>query len=112
MGVSRRNSTAVAVALLAALVLAIPVFAKPDRAAITLTRTCQAGSASLPAGNYQMLFDGNKVSFLHNGKMVAEITGEWRKAPAKVESTSVSYEANGRIIEIRLQGRDSYLAVQ
>lgn len=112
MGVSRRNNIAVAVALLAALVLAFPVFARPDRAEIVLSRTCQVGSSSLQAGEYHLVFDGNKVSFLRGGKVVAEATGEWKKADVKADYTSVSYEENGRIFEIRLHGRDSYFAIR
>ncbi len=111
MGVSRRNSCAVAVALLAVLALAIPTLARPDRAEIVLSRTCHVGSASLPPGTYQVVFDGNKVSFLRESKVIAEATGEWRKADRKLEDTGVRYEESGRIVEIRLQGRDSYFAI-
>jgi len=112
MGVSQRSKIAVAAALLVALVLAIPVLARPDRAAIELTRTCQVGNSSLRPGNYVLEFDGNKVSFLRGGKAVAEATGEWKKSPQKARDTSVVYETSGRIIEIRPQGRDSYFVIQ
>ncbi|HXZ20768.1 MAG TPA: hypothetical protein VEG63_12515 [Candidatus Acidoferrales bacterium] len=111
MGVSRRNILAVSVALLAALALAIPVLARPDRAEIVLSRTCHVGSSSLPAGTYQLVFDGNKVSFLRDSKVIAEATGEWKRADRKVEETAVRYEDSGRIVEIRLHGRDSYFAL-
>jgi len=111
MGVSRRNILAVSVALLAALALAIPVLARPDRAEIVLSRTCHVGSSSLPAGKYQLLFDGNKVSFLRDRKVIAEATGEWKRAERRAEQTAVSYEQSGRILEIRLSGRDAYFAI-
>lgn len=112
MGVFRRRNPAVAFALLAALVLAIPVLARPDRGEITVSRNCQVGSSSLQAGTYRLVFDGNKVSFLQHGKVVAEANGEWKKMPTKIVDTSVIYEASGRIIEIRLQNHDSMFALQ
>ncbi len=111
MGVFRRNSFAVAVAVLAVLALAIPVLARPDRAEIVLSRTCHVGNASLAPGTYQVVFDGNKVSFLRDSKLIAEATGEWKRADRKVEDTGVRYEESGRILEIRVQGRDSYFAI-
>jgi len=111
MGVSRRNIFAVAIALLAALALAIPVLARPDRAEIVLSRTCHVGSSSLPAGTYQLVFDGNKVSFLRDSRVIAEVTGEWKRADRKIEETGVRYEDSGRIVEIRPHGHDSYFAI-
>jgi hypothetical protein len=111
MGVSRRFNITVAVALLAALVLALPMFARPDRVDVFLTRTCQVGSSSLEAGAYHLVIDTNKVSFVRNGKVVAEATGEWRKADKKADYTSVIYQENGRITEIHVNGRDSYFAI-
>jgi len=112
MGVFQRRNIAVAVAMLAVLALAIPALAQPDRASVVISRTCQVGSSSLPAGNYRVVFDGNKVSFLRSGKVVAEANGEWKKTPQKTLDTSVIYEASGRIIEIHVEGRDSYFALQ
>jgi hypothetical protein len=112
MGVSRRNYIAVGVALLVALVLAFPAFARPDRASIDLSRTCQVGSSSIQAGTYKVVLDTNKVSFLLNGKLVAEATGEWKKADTPSDYTSVTYDQNGRVTQIHLRGRDSYFAIQ
>ncbi len=112
MGVSQRSKIAVVVALLAALAMAFPAFARPDRADIVLTRTGQVGGSSVQPGSYQLVFDGNKVSFLHSHKVVAEANGEWKKADAKAEYTSVRYDENGRISEIRLHGRDSYFVIR
>jgi hypothetical protein len=112
MGVSKRSNLFVAVALLAALVLAFPAFAQPDRADISLSRTCLVGNSSLQPGDYKVVIDANKISFLHNGKVVAEAAGEWKKADQRSDETSVSYEQSGRIFEIRLRGRDSYFVIR
>jgi hypothetical protein len=111
MGVSRRSNITVAVALLVALVLALPVFAKPDRVDVHLSRTCQVGSSSLQAGSYRLVIDTDKVSFVRDGKVVAEAPGEWKKADKKADYTSITYQENGRVTEIHLGGKDSYFAI-
>src|SRR5208282_1660760 len=83
MGVSRRNFVAF-VALVAALALAIPVFARASRTTITLTEACQFAGTKLPPGEYVMVVDGNKVTVLHNDKVFATATGEWKKADGKI----------------------------
>lgn len=112
MGVSRRSAFAVTVALLAALILAFPAFARPDRAEISLSRTCLVGNTSIQAGTYRVVLETNKVSFVRDGKVVAEAPGEWKKADSKADDTSVTYKDDGRVIEIHLAGRDSYFAIQ
>jgi len=111
MGVTRRSIVAL-VALLATIALAFPVYAHPDRTDLTLSRTCLVGQASLQAGQYKVEFNGDKVSFIHKGKVVAEANGEWKKTPGKTLNSSVIYQEDGRIIEIHVAGRDSYFVVQ
>jgi hypothetical protein len=112
MGVPQRKNIVVAIALLAMLALAMPVLARPDRGEITVSRNCLVGTTAIQAGTYKLTFDGNKVSFLQHGKVVAEANGEWKKLPSKIYDTSVIYETNGRIIEIRLQNHDSLFALE
>jgi hypothetical protein len=111
MGVSRRTVVA-AVALVAALALAIPVLARPDRLEVVISQTSLVGTTPVQIGTYEMVIDGNKVSFVQRRKVVAETTGEWKKADKKAPSTFFAYGADGRITEIHLGGHDSYLALQ
>jgi len=111
MGVSRRNSMTVVVALLAAMVLALPVFARPDKVDLVISHPCLVGSSSIRPGSYRLVIDTNKVSFMHDGKVVAEATGEWKKADKKADSTSISYEENGPVREIHIGGRAAYFAI-
>jgi len=110
MGVSRRN-VVVAIALLAALALAMPVLARPSRTNITLTDACQLAGTKLPPGEYVMLVDGNTVTIQHNNKTVVSATGEWKKLDSKATSSGFGCNAEGHVVQIRVEGRDSYLAI-
>ena len=110
MGVSRRNFVAF-VALVAALALAIPVFARASRTTITLTDACQLAGTKLPPGEYVMVVDGNKVTVLHNNKVVVTATGEWKKADGKFRDSGFACNSEGRVVQIRVEGRDSYLEI-
>ncbi|HVN07629.1 MAG TPA: hypothetical protein VMV61_01560 [Patescibacteria group bacterium] len=110
MGVTRRNIVAL-VALVATFALAFPVLAHPDRASVILSQTCQVGKSTLSPGNYKLEINGDKVTFLQKGRVVAEATGEWKKTPGVADNSSVTLNAEGRVIEIRIGGRDSYFAV-
>jgi hypothetical protein len=110
MGVSRRNVT-VLVALVAVLALAIPVLARASRTAITLTDACQLAGTKIPPGEYVMVVDGNKVTLLHNDKVVATATGEWKKADGKFHDSGFACNSEGRVVQVRVEGRDSYLEI-
>ena len=110
MGVSRRNFVAF-VALVAALALAIPVFARASRTTITLTDACQLAGTKLPPGEYVMVVDGNKVTVYHNNKVVVTATGEWKKADGKFHDSGFACNSEGRVVQVRVEGRDSYLEI-
>jgi len=108
MGVSRKHAV-VAVALLVALALAMPVLARPSRTNLTLTDACQLAGTKLPPGEYVMVVDGNTVTVLHNNKVVVKATGEWKKADSKFHDSGFACNAEGHVVQVRVEGRDSYL---
>jgi hypothetical protein len=110
MGVSRRNFAAF-VALVVALALAIPVFARASRTTLTLTDHCVLAGTKIPPGEYVMVVDGNKVTLLHNNKVFATATGEWKKADGKSSFSGFACNAQGQVVQVRVEGRDSYLAI-
>ena len=110
MGVSKRN-VVVAVALLVAIALATPVFARASRTNITLTDACQLAGTKLPPGEYVMVVDGNTVTVLHNNKVVVTATGEWKKADSKFRESGFACNSEGHVVQVRVEGRDSYLAI-
>jgi len=110
MGVSRRN-VMVTIALLAVLALAMPVLARPSRTNITLTDACQLAGTKLAPGEYVMVVDGNTVTVLHNNKVVVKTTGEWKKADSKFHDSGFACNSEGRVVQVRVEGRDSYLEI-
>lgn len=110
MRVSVRNLM-VMVALLLGLALAVPVFAKGNSTTFTLTDATKVAGNTLAPGDYQVAINDTTATFKHRGKVVAEVKGAWKKAPAKDGQDAIVRSSNGDILEIHLQGHDSYFAV-
>ncbi|HKE34500.1 MAG TPA: hypothetical protein VKB66_04830 [Candidatus Acidoferrum sp.] len=101
----RNNSFFRCVALLAAIALAVPVFAKPFSKNISLAQTAKLGKAELQAGEYRLLIDGNKATVQKGGKVVAESEGRWEDRSAKSSYDSVLISENGQVKEVRFSGQ-------
>jgi hypothetical protein len=110
MRVSAR-SLVVLLAMVVSLALAAPMFARGDSASITLATAAKVGSITLPAGDYHLLVKDNSIAFEQHGKVVAEASGQWKKSSAREYQDSVVRDGDGRVLEIHLQGRDSYFVV-
>ncbi|MFY9751228.1 MAG: hypothetical protein WBS18_08345 [Candidatus Acidiferrales bacterium] len=67
------------------------------------------GGTQLKPGSYNVTADGNKVSILHNGKVVAEASMAWKDG-AKADRTSVVVASNA-ITEIHFQGKTKYVEI-
>ena len=93
------------VALLAAIALAVPVFAKPFSKNINLAQTAKLGKAELQAGEYRLLIDGNKATVEKGGKVVAESEGRWEDRSAKSNYDSLLISENGQVKEVRFSGQ-------
>jgi len=105
------RSIAVSLALILGLALVLPVFANGRSATITLNDTSKVSGTTLPPGDYKVVFTDSKVTFEHRGKVLAEATGQWKKAPMREYENSVVRDGDGRILEIHIQGHDSYFVV-
>ena len=92
-------------ALLVALALALPVFAKPFTKTINLSQTAKIGKASLQAGEYQLLIDGNKATVQKGKNTIAESEGRWEDRDSKPDYTSVLLGENGQVREVRFAGQ-------
>lgn len=92
-------------ALLAALGLAVPLFAKPFAKNINLAQTAKLGKAELQAGEYRLLIDGNKATVEKGGKVVAESEGRWEDRSAKSSYDSLLINENGQVKEVRFSGQ-------
>jgi hypothetical protein len=93
------------IALLAAIALAVPVFAKPLSKTINLNQTAKLGRAQLQAGEYRLLIDGNKATVEKGGKVVAESEGRWEDRSAKSSYDSLLISENGQVKEVRFSGQ-------
>jgi hypothetical protein len=110
MRVSLRSLTAV-IALVLGFALAAPVFAKPTSATVTLSHSAKVAGATLAPGEYRVVLDDTKATFKQNGKVVAEATGQWKKANSRDLADGIVRDGDDRILEIHLEGRDSYFVI-
>jgi hypothetical protein len=110
MSVSRR-SIVVFVALLVGLALAGPSFAKGTSVSFSLSQTAKVSNATLPPGDYKVVLDDTKATFKQGNKVIAEANGQWKKNSGKAVADAVVSNTDGRILEIHIEGRDTYFAV-
>lgn len=101
----KSNSLVRTAALLGALALAVPVFAKPFTKTISITQTARVGKATLQAGEYQLSIDGNKVTVQHGKDQVAESEGRWEDRETKSNYDAVLLGENGQVKEVRFAGQ-------
>jgi hypothetical protein len=102
----KNNSFFRSVTLLAALALAVPVFAKPISKTINIAQAAKVGKADLQAGEYRLLIDGNKVTVQKGKQMVAESEGRWEDRQPKAAYDSVLIGENGQVKEVRFSGQN------
>src|SRR5437879_10132054 len=62
-------------ALLAALAMTVPAFAKPFIKTINIAQNAKFGKADLKAGEYRLLIDGNKATVQKGKEVVGESEG-------------------------------------
>lgn len=93
------------IALLAAVALAAPAFAKPFAKNISLAQTAKLGKAQLQAGEYRLQIDGTKATVQKGGKVVAESEGRWEDRSAKSFYDSLLIDENGQVKEVRFAGQ-------
>ncbi|MGB9432878.1 MAG: hypothetical protein WBQ89_11600 [Candidatus Acidiferrum sp.] len=101
----KRQSLLANLVLAGALAVAVPVFAKPMSANLPLTHDVKVGQTEIKAGDYRFLIDGNHLTILNGKKQVAEAEGRWEDRDAKAQYNSVVSDADGKIIELRFEGK-------
>jgi len=101
----KTNSFVRSMALLAAIALAVPAFAKPFAKTINISQTAKLGKAELQAGEYRLMIDGNKATVEKGGKVVAESEGRWEDRSAKSSYDSLLIGENGQVKEVRFSGQ-------
>lgn len=101
----KTNSLFRSLALLAAIALAVPAFAKPFAKTINITRNAKLGKADLQAGEYRLQIDGNKATVQKGRQVVAESDGRWEDRSAKSAYDSLLIGENGQVKEVRFAGQ-------
>jgi len=95
------------VVLCGALAVAAPVFAKPMSTNVPITHSVKVGQTEVKAGDYRFLIDGNHLTVLSGKKLVAEADGRWEDRDKKAEYTEIVSTNDGRLIELRFEGKKS-----
>jgi hypothetical protein len=92
-------------ALLAAIALAVPAFAKPFAKTINISQAAKLGKSDLTAGEYRLQIDGNKATVQKGKQVVAESEGRWEDRSTKSAYDSVVLSASGQVMEVRFAGQ-------
>jgi hypothetical protein len=101
----KTNSFFRSLALLAAIALAMPAFAKPFAKTINIAHNAKIGKADLQAGEYRLQIDGNKATVQKGRQVVAESEGRWEDRSAKSAYDSLLIGENGQVKEARFSGQ-------
>jgi hypothetical protein len=109
--------------ILAALTLALSIAtittsAKDSKSTVTpivksdvkLLGSAMLGSTDLKAGEYSVTADDTHAKFLKGGKVVAEVSIQWKDGSAKAQFTSVIIDGN-QIKEIHFSGKSKYVEI-
>ena len=65
------------IALLAAMALTVPAFAKPFAKTINISQNAKLGKSELKAGEYRLQIEGTKATVQKGKNIVAESEGRW-----------------------------------
>jgi hypothetical protein len=101
----KTNSFVRSMALLAAIAVAVPAFAKPFTKTISITQSAKVGKSELKAGEYRLEIDGNKATVQKGKQVVAESEGRWEDRSSKSEYNAVLIGENGQVREVRFAGQ-------
>ena len=102
----KTNSFVRCMALLAAIALAVPAFAKPFAKTINISQAAKLGKSELTAGEYRLQIEGNKATVQKGKQVVAESEGRWEDRSTKSIYDSVVLSANGQVMEVRFAGQN------
>ena len=105
------NSFFRSIALLAAVALAVPAFAKPVSKTVHIAHEAKIGQTDLQSGDYRFSIDGNKVTVQKGSKTIAEIDGRWEDRSTKSQYDSVLLGEGGVVKEVRFAGQQRVLVL-
>lgn len=98
----------------ATLVLAFPVWARGNKAQLTVTQSTTIGSTQLKPGNYNLEVKENdtqlKITDANNGKVIAQVPVQWITLKDKPSTTSVVVNEN-QVTEVDFGGKTQAIRV-
>jgi hypothetical protein len=107
--------TKTCLAVVAVLVLSLPIWARSDSAQLVVDHPVTIGTQQLAPGTYNLKAnDGEKqISIVRadNGKTVASVPCEWVQLAQKARQTEVLFNAD-RVIEIDFSGKTEAVAIR
>lgn len=110
-----RNAILCAVAF-----MAIPLFAsarsksettQTEKKTIDLGSQATVDGKTLAPGKYEVLIEGNKVSFERDGQSVVTAPCDWKTLPFKAEYNSTTLSAKNVLQELQFEGSNRALDV-
>ena len=103
----KKQSLLANLVLAGALAVAVPAFAKPMSTTLPITHNVKVGQTQIKSGDYRFVIDGNHLSILNGKKLVAESDGRWEDRDTKAQYNAVVSNADGKVIELRFEGKKS-----
>ena len=100
--------------------LAIPLFAsarsKPsntqmEKKSMELDKTATVDGKTLTPGKYEVVIEGNKVSFERDGQTVVTARCDWKTMQHKSPYDSKTFSANNVLLELEFEGSSQALEV-
>lgn len=82
-----------------------------EKKTIQLDEQTTVDGKTLVPGKYEVLFDGNKVSFDRDGHTVATARCDWKTLGHKAQYNSTTLSANHSITELEFDGSNQALEV-
>lgn len=82
-----------------------------EKKSIEVNQSATVDGKTLTPGTYEILIDGNKISFEHDGKTVVTAPCDWKSLTYKSPYDSTTYSKNGAIQEIEFAGRHQALEI-
>ena len=93
------------IALLAAIAMTVPAFAKPFAKTINVAQNAKLGKSELKAGEYRLQIEGSKATVQKGKQIVAESEGRWEDRSTKSAYDSLLISDNGQVKEVRFAGQ-------
>lgn len=106
--------------LCAVVLLAMPLFASArpksestqmEKKTIQMDSQATVDGKTLMPGTYEVLIEGNKVSFEHNGDTVVTAPCDWKTLQFKSKYNSMTFSANHVLQELQFEGSNQALDV-